>query len=617
MPDSATMEAGLGSNDSVHVQPDISLRSGSSSPISADLQTKRETTGYVGLPDAKIAPGVADMNDICPVIRPKLGFSIRSTNDRPVTKTVNIEGGLPNRIFTLVYPALSAILVGAESDVVPFLCRKFFIVWNSFNKDQTTFADRGTTTILKDGRIYAEGNNLQSSCALPASASVWIPRLRHIRLPPVLQVWAGHGGWFAKTTRGMYSWGNCEDNRLGHAIDDYSPSTQNRLGRVDLAEDVIDVLTYPECTFFRTKDGWWACGCCTDGQLATGQGEMASHPPLRIPDSADIQHIYSNEASTFALTTRGDLLAAGRNRNGQLGISSESDSEDHFIAVDLASILANSSLSSDLGDVSTRVEVNRVYCSSSSTFILLASQVCLVCGMDSNHNLGLGTHGGGVSIVRTPRPLPFLVRDVITAHGTTIFIDGGGTVLACGHNDRSQIGPRYHNAGSDIRTPIPLDLPWPVERLVIGDEMLFAKTPQGKWYARGNNDSGRLGLSARRRLVPWERVCLSGILSIHSSLAATVVHFVTGHGVFVSGSAFGFREARADTLGADSIWPRICRPMRVRLECPVAHALSEMEVNGPAAPQMNIVGRWVLSRGGQRSIRVTRQVLKVFSRFTG
>ncbi len=126
-------------------------------------------------------------------------------------KTVNIPGVLPNTVYTLMAHTIRAI-IGAvdasfDSKLALFaLCRKFYLVEREYEQNKRVFVDDEATVTLDCGRLYAEGNMFMKPTHEPAP-----PLL--IRMPPVLAVWHTEKSWIAKTSRGMYAWG---ENWMGH-----------------------------------------------------------------------------------------------------------------------------------------------------------------------------------------------------------------------------------------------------------------------------------------------------------------------------------------------------------------------------------------------------------------
>lgn len=127
------------------------------------------------------------------------GLSISSSYDHVVSETCDINGRLPNRIFTLSPGTLAAIInhithsIGTK-ETFPSICRKFFRVANELQErqEQVSCGTRDLSASLYLGRLYSH--------SLSHASLTWV------RLPPAVQVWPTTEGCVIETTSGLYTW---------------------------------------------------------------------------------------------------------------------------------------------------------------------------------------------------------------------------------------------------------------------------------------------------------------------------------------------------------------------------------------------------------------------------
>ncbi len=417
-----------------------------------------------------------------------------------VPTTVNIQGDLPNKLFTLLHSTIVAIITAIdevedmtpdEKRAIPFLCRKFHASWETFERESVVTEDRTmegsdmytVNMALFNGRVAAWGDNRFGSLGLnldyeddeedegeegdnvengeneendgeevdgatididPTIPSVLtVTRLQAptwVALPPVLALINRNGSWAARTTHGVYTWGwNEKIGLLGVGSDeDYVP-TPTRVN-IDNKTPVKRVVMGEGGIFFQTGEGWLAAGDNTFGQLGLGQ-----HSPLNVRLSPEhiegsdrFIDIYSNHSTSFAWT-RKNIFSCGVNEYGQCGIGNLAPVYPMFTRVDLPRH----------PQVPDSVPVTSIVTTGESTFIL-RGPACYACGDNTRGQLGVGSQ----EVAVTPLPLPFPVQAVVT-NGITAFISGPN-LLVTGDNREKALAP---GSASRVTTPIPLPLP--------------------------------------------------------------------------------------------------------------------------------------------------------------
>ncbi len=376
--------------------------------------------------------------------------AISASYDRPVVVTVGIVGRLPNRIFTLRFPLMVAILSRVDMNPykkqsLPALCRKFYMAQQDFNRSGRVFVEKSgkqeTVIVLNDGKLYATGNNKKGQCGTGnyargkpqrsgnAQRRPRVPTPTFIRLPPVLDVWlSSAGSWWAKTTHGLYAWGNDKKGQLGVNADDddfMSDGIVPLPTKVALDADVTDIAAFQTATFLRTAAGWYACGDDQSGQLGLRRrlGGARFLPslirrPTLIEGSVNIVRWVSGSSKTFAWTATGNVLVCGCDSSGQLGLGAANAAREPAI------------------DILTRY--------------------------------------------------PFPISGIASMGALTVFLSGG-RLLGAGCNAYHQLGPNDDEDGPRmIADPVELTLPGRVTKVVVPNSyQVYIRLTDGRWMGRG------------------------------------------------------------------------------------------------------------------------------------
>ncbi len=427
--------------------------------------------------------------------------------DRPVDVSVNIQGDIPNRIFTTMLSTITATLsradIAVESrQVLWFACKKFYQARQLYDSDSSvheyTYHDgnfnvtRTTAITLHHGRLHAEGNNTYGQCGMiggvpdndeqanvhdrqadydddydiPVEIFIKSPRL--IRLPPVLQLWHCEGSWYALTSRGLYSWGANEWCQLGtgksqpHIFSPTRVELHDANDRIITSTRIYDIIAIENLCIIRSNHGWFGCGRNTQGQLGLGHSEPTVPSPKPILNSDSVTHWTHKWGQTIGWTPSGPL-ACGGNWDGQCGVGDEAESVTILTPVALPQSIAG--------------RVNSVTIAVHASVFYQSGRSCFVCGRPDL----TGIDAPPRTKLATPIELPFPVDDLVTDRSTTLF-RSGDTVLACGKNKYGRLNPA--SPGLTQPTPLPLPLPCLVTRLVISGQWVYAKRVDGTWIGQ-------------------------------------------------------------------------------------------------------------------------------------
>eukprot|EP01062_Namystynia_karyoxenos_P073521 TRINITY_DN70321_c0_g1_i1.p1 TRINITY_DN70321_c0_g1~~TRINITY_DN70321_c0_g1_i1.p1 ORF type:complete len:1679 (+),score=468.58 TRINITY_DN70321_c0_g1_i1:101-5038(+) len=305
---------------------------------------------------------------------------------------------------------------------------------------------------------------------------------RHRRLPPAALSGTGVAsiscGWahsFAVLPQGepvAAGYNAYGQLGLGHTEAQASFVTVSSLG----GRDVAAVSCGGFHTLALTRAGKvFATGMNEDGQLGLGHNEDV-HAFQPVPfGGRPIARVATGWSHSFAITRQGELLAAGRNTEGQLGLG-HCDSQSSFAAVD------------SIGGH----EVVRVSCGGRFTFALTADGRVFSTGLNEDGQLGLSTVESMTSFTEVDSLSEYEVGDIACGGHHVFALTKGGEALACGLNDDGQLGLGHR--GDQWRfVPVHGLAGWGVQRIFCGGSHTCALTETQEVLAAGQNCDGQLG----------------------------------------------------------------------------------------------------------------------------
>ncbi|KAG9396176.1 Regulator of chromosome condensation (RCC1) repeat [Carpediemonas membranifera] len=281
------------------------------------------------------------------------------------------------------------------------------------------------------------------------------------------------------------------------------------------------------CVFIGTIDGIYAAGCNRQGQLGVGVVSQVVSSPKKVmlPRDSDIGRckcyqtpkpwmkaklqFWHGSGVNFLLTPC-SLMAAGDNRFGRLGVGSSEGMVSRFmrVSVPLKCVIS----------VTTR---------SFPITVVRQCRACFVSGRNDYGQLSLGHTDEVLSATK----LPFPVDSVIMSQTSSAMLSDG-KVIVSGNNQF-----RLFPVNADVVvTPTALQFPWPVSRIMLDQAVMFAERGDGRWYARGSNALGQLGVGlGDEHIVRWSHVPLAQINQIHSDRKGTI-YFDTSTGMYIAGA---------------------------------------------------------------------------------
>ncbi|KAG9393097.1 hypothetical protein J8273_3226 [Carpediemonas membranifera] len=466
---------------------------------------------------------------------------------RKPPRTINLDvplDKLPDAIFTLASPILSAVIITANAGPdVWFLCQKFALMKVQFENGRRRIFRDGLETIAFAGRVYCKGVNVNGQVGIGSDVP-FIPELTRVRrVPPLIDVFYGDTCVFGITaTHKLWAWGANSYGQLGVG------STEGRISspmRVRLPADCKPYLTRStrHSTFIATNKGWFATGRNMLEQLGLGHRQFVRTPQRINFGSHLVSDIYSNYDSTFAWTTSGEVLSCGWNEYGQAGTGG-AERTIRWRPVVLPSV--------DPEDAAApRFFPEHIYVSRCSAFFYAAHQV-LCCGWNTVSQLPF--QPSAEQTVAVPTPIPRSIDNLVCNAGSTVFLSDG-ELWGVGDNECGQLFP---NGPYRIYNPRKLALPFPVARLLLCSSQLmgevkgtmFVLSRAGEWWAQGYNNSGLCAVGSADYQIPLTRVrAPHGTRDIVSCTHATFIF--TDNGLFACGDNDGNRlgvERRGNVL---------------------------------------------------------------------
>jgi alpha-tubulin suppressor-like RCC1 family protein len=311
-----------------------------------------------------------------------------------------------------------------------------------------------------------------------------------------------------------YVWGynNSGGLGLGHTARAYQPVATH------LPEGTVDVQGGVDFTVALTRTGQlYSWGGNEFGQLGDGSTAARRTPALvAVPKHTKVVAIAAGTDHMLALTSKGQVLAWGRNHRGQVG----NGATDH---------------------VSTPVLVRSVTVTALGTgdavsAAVTASGDLLTWGRNGAAQLGTTATGGGDLVAPTKALLPHGAKAAAVDAGRRhmVVLTRAGDVLTFG------VDPK----GQPLQIQVPLKSAWGrVRHICAGDDFTLALTSRNVLLAWGANGSGQLGAgraNGETRPVPVALPHATGHVTAVQAGARSAVAVTSAHEVYSWGeSQFG------------------------------------------------------------------------------
>jgi alpha-tubulin suppressor-like RCC1 family protein len=298
----------------------------------------------------------------------------------------------------------------------------------------------------------------------------------------------------------VYTAGENNESQLGRGEVTDTGVAWGDIGAINLPEGFTDEIVAISAGMlhgaFLTAEGEvYVWGDNNLGKL--GQGDTSNYEvltPVKVTglDGVKIEQIYMANGASYAISDEGVLYAWGQNTNGQLGIGNLTN-QGTPVAVAASSFGGEKVASIDWG----------------TSYALVLTESGEVYAMGSNVQGQLGPEGvqdDGSFVRRSETPLlvdiPGTVTKVIAGTNTSFAITEDGTVYGWGQSDYGQlvkgdiVDGLITNADTEnSATPTVIEgLPDNVVDIHIGSRWVVALTADGQVWSWGRNDEGWLGL---------------------------------------------------------------------------------------------------------------------------
>ncbi len=320
------------------------------------------------------------------------------------------------------------------------------------------------------GSVWATGCSNGVSTNTPAVVS----------LPPGTTVTAIAGGSLyslALTSTGqVMSWGDNTYGQLGNGTT--ANSSTPVVVSLPSGTTITAIAGGGNHSLVLTSTGQlFAWGWNQQGQLGNGNTTSSSTPIMvSLPSGTSVIAIGGGDQHSLALTSSGQVLAWGRNFEGQLGNGSTTSSSSP-VAVSLPS-----------GTTVTAIAAGRNY-----SLALTSTGHVLAWGDNSSGQLGNGTFFNSNTPVVVSLPSGIIVTAIARGYDHGLALTSTGQVLAWGYNYSGQLG--NGTSLNNSSTPVAVILPsgTVVTAIAGGGGHSLALTSTAQLLAWGSNSNGQLG----------------------------------------------------------------------------------------------------------------------------
>jgi alpha-tubulin suppressor-like RCC1 family protein len=349
--------------------------------------------------------------------------------------------------------------IGSEEDTnEPTLCH-----FHSHDTEQDpieTLSCGGNHTLIisQSGRLLMSGLNSEGQCGVPVDRhqnfKVFHP---HPSLQQCKLVACGWAHSIIVTTaedgeEAVWSFGSNSHGQLGISPDLKFSSTPMRLSFVEKRDKIKTVKCGMRHTGLVTINGdlyLWGQG--RHGQCADGDKTSKIYTPKRIPlgENLLVDDLSCGSQHSVIITKSGEILVAGYNQHGQLGIGVDSKGTStftllHFILPPL-------------------VYPRKVDCGWHHTVAHLSDSSVLIWGRNNHHQLGFENAPEHI----TTNPLLHSFTVVPGSEHTITLREKDSTVLCFGWNEHGNCGP-MEDQNAPLRLSKPLQVSLDAQRVFAG-----------------------------------------------------------------------------------------------------------------------------------------------------
>ena len=134
---------------------------------------------------------------------------------------------------------------------------------------------------------------------------------------------------------------------------------------------------------------------------------------------------------------------------------------------------------------------------SNSVYYLTENGRVYACGQNNYGQLGLGIEDSKVyTITEVPIPVAEKVKEMQIVSNSVYYLTENGRVYACGQNNNGKLGIGSEEANVYTITEVTIPVGEKVKEIQIDNNSVYYLTENGRVYACGNNSYGRLGIGS-------------------------------------------------------------------------------------------------------------------------
>jgi alpha-tubulin suppressor-like RCC1 family protein len=278
-------------------------------------------------------------------------------------------------------------------------------------------------------------------------------------------------------------------NRHGQLGDGTRVSKKTWCSVMPSGSEVIQVATGAHHSLALTSDGSvWAAGRNDSGQMGDGKCVDQTGWVCVMDSGSEVIRLSAGRSHSLALKSDGSVWAAGRNKEGQLGVRSNVNKKSWFCVIPSGS------------------EVVEIATGSDHSLVLKTDGSVWATGWNAHAQLGDGTTKNKSTWVSV---IPSDVTKVVAGDYHSLALKSDGAVWGVGYNKFGQLGVPY--AANSTWTSV---LASGVILLAAGDQHSLALKSDGVLWATGYNYFGQLGDGTETSTPHWVTVFATGVVQV-------------------------------------------------------------------------------------------------------
>ena len=326
--------------------------------------------------------------------------------------------------------------------------------------------------VLNDGSLWACGDNTYGQLGFgdktnrSSFSQVDVDNVKYIGCSD-----AQRNVFIVKNDGSLWACGLNTSGQLG--LGDKTNKTTFTQVTTNINNDVKKIVGAQTHTIIlKNDDTIWACGSGSSYQLGTGTTETYT---TFVQVTNDVKDIVTNNNHTFIIKNDGSLWACGSNSYNQLGLDSGSTNKT-FTQV-------TTNINNDVKQISTSLR---------HTFIVKNDGSLWACGTNSYGQLGLGDKTNKTTFTQVTTNINNDIKQVACGNNVTFIVKRDGSLLVCGINTNGQLGLGLTNSTDDKTTFTIVDSD--VSSIYYGNNYSIIIKNDDIIWACGYNSSGQLGL---------------------------------------------------------------------------------------------------------------------------